>query len=147
MKELLLNDFKQAMLNKDKIAKDTITLIRSAILQVEKDEKRIVNNDDIIGIISKEIKKRKESLDSFIKANRTDSIEQTIREIDILYKYLPKQLTLEELEDIINKVISDINATSIKDMSKVMKSLQPHITGKADGKLVGTMVKETLNNI
>lgn len=147
MKDELLKELKQALKEKDEIRKNTITLLRAAILQVEKDEQRKLSEDEMKVIVSKEIKKRKESIEEYLKANRQDIANDLKREIEILSKYLPKQLTNEEVKKIVDEAITKVNATSIKDMSKVMKELMPSVSGKADGKQVSDIVKEKLNNL
>lgn len=147
MKEELLKELKEAMKNKDEIRKNTITLLRSAILQVEKDSQKELSEDEMISIVSKEVKKRKDSMDDYRKAGREDIIENLKIEIEILEKYLPEQLTNDEIEEIIEIAINDVGATSAKDMGKVMQNLRPKINGKADGKIVSQIVKEKLANI
>ncbi len=147
MKEELLKELKVAMKNKDEIRKNTITLLRSAILQVEKDTQKELNEDEMISIVAKEVKKRKDSIDDYKKAGREDIIENIKTEIEILEKYLPDQLTVEEIEKIVEIAINDVEATSAKDMGKVMQNLRPKINGKADGKIVSQIVKEKLENI
>ena len=147
MKEELLKELKEAMRNKDEIKKNTITLLRSAILQVEKDEQKTLTEDEMITIVAREVKKRKESIADYEKAERTDIVENLNKEIEILSKYLPEQLSKEEIETLVEQVISEVGATSPKDMGKVMQNLRPKTNGKADGKLVSEIVKEKLANI
>lgn len=147
MKEELLKELKDAMKNKDEIRKNTITLLRSAILQVEKDTQKELNEDEMISIVSKEVKKRKDSIEDYVKAGRDDIIENLKVEIAILEKYLPEQLSNEEIEKLVEAAISEVRATSPKDMGKVMQNLRPKINGKADGKVVSQIVKEKLANI
>lgn len=147
MKEQLLQDLKEAMKEKDTIKKDTITMLRAAILQVEKDTQKTLNDDEICAIVAKEVKKRKESLAEYEQANREDIVESLKREIEVLSKYLPEQLTKEEIEKLVEQAIVESEATSMKDMGKVMSNLRPKTAGKADGKLVSDIVKEKLANI
>ena len=95
MKEELLKALKEAMKNKDEIKKDTITLLRSAILQVEKDNQKQLSEDEMLAIVSKEVKKRKESIADYEKANREDIVQKLKKEIEILSEYLPEQLSEE----------------------------------------------------
>lgn len=147
MKEELLNELKEAMKNKDQLRKNTITLLRSAILQVEKDEQKTLTEDEMITIVAREVKKRKESIADYQKADRMDLVEDLNKEIEILSKYLPAQLSKEEIEALVEETIKEVGATSQKDMGKVMQSLRPKTNGKADGKLVSEIVKEKLANI
>lgn len=146
LKKQLLTDLKAAMKAKDKVRKSTITLIRAAILQEEKD-KQIddLEDSDIEAIISKQYKQRKDSLKEFEKAGRDDLIEQTKAEMAIIEDYLPKQLSQEEIGAIVEDTIQEIGAESMKDMGKVMKAIMPKVKGKADGKVVNQIVREKLN--
>ena len=147
MKEELLKELKEAMKNKDEIRKNTITMLRSAILQVEKDSKKVLNDDEIIGIVAKEVKKRKDSISDYEKADRQDIIDDLKKEIEVLSKYLPEQLTEEEIEKMVDIAINEVGATSARDMGKVMQYLRPKTNGKADGKVVSNIVKEKLSKM
>ena len=147
MKEELLQDLKEAMKEKDVIKKDTITMLRAAILQVEKDSQKILTDDEICAVVAKEVKKRKESIEEYKSASRDDIVENLNREIEILSKYLPEQLTTEEIEKMVDEAIKESGAQSPRDMGKVMSILRPKTAGKADGKLVSDIVKEKLANM
>ncbi len=147
MKELLLNDLKEAMRNKDELKKNTITMLRAAILQVEKDTQKTLSDDEMATIVSKEVKKRRDSIDDYKKGNRLDIVEQIEKEIEILSKYLPEQLTDEEIKSLVEQAIIETNATSPKDMGRVMQNLRPKTAGKADGKVVSDIVKQLLGNM
>ena len=147
MKEQLLQDLKEAMKEKDTIKKDAITMLRASILQVEKDTQKTLNDDEICAIVAKEVKKRKESLKEYEDANREDIVEGLKKEIEVLSKYLPEQLSKEEIEKLVVQAIIESQVTSLKDMGKVMSILRPKTAGKADGKLVSDIVKEKLANI
>lgn len=144
MKEELLNELKEAMRNKDELRKNTITMVRAAILQVEKDEQKQLTEDEMAAIISKEVKKRKESIADFEKADRQDLVENLNKEIEILSKYLPEQLSTEEIEKMVEEAITQVGAAGMKDMGKVMGILRPKTAGKADGKVVSDIVKAKL---
>ncbi len=147
MKEELLQDLKEAMKNKDTLKKDTITMLRAAILQVEKDSQKVLNDDEICAIVAKEVKKRKESVKEYEDAGREDIAENLKKEIEILSKYLPEQLTEEEIRKMVEDAIKESGAVSPRDMGKVMSILRPKTAGKADGKLVSDIVKEKLANM
>ena len=144
MKEQLLQDLKEAMKNKDTLMKDTITMLRAAILQVEKDNLKTLNDDEICGIVAKEVKKRKESVTEYENAGRQDIADNLKREIEILSKYLPEQLSQEEIAKMVDEAIAESGAASPRDMGKVMGILRPKTQGKADGKVVSDIVKEKL---
>ena len=145
LKERLMADLKDAMKNKDKLRKDVITMVRAAIKQKEVDERVELDDADIENIISKQLKEKKSSIEEFKKGNRQDLVDQTNAEIEILLKYLPEQLSDEELKEIIKKVIDENEITSMKDIGKLMKNVMPLIKGKADGKQVNLIAKELLN--
>ena len=145
LKERLMADLKDAMKNKDKLRKDVITMVRAAIKQKEVDERVELDDSDILDIISKQLKEKKSSIDEFKKGNREDLVKQTNDEIEILLKYLPEQLSDEELKEIIKKVIDENNITSMKDIGLLMKNVMPLVKGKADGKQVNVIAKELLN--
>ena len=145
MKEKLLEELKIAMREKDELRKNTITMLRAAILQIEKDGQKTLNDDEIQVVVSKEVKKRKESIEEFKKAEREDLVQGLEKEIEILSKYLPEQLSTEEVEKIVKEAIEKVGATSPKDMGKVMQEVRQKTQGKADGKLVSDIVKNLLN--
>ena len=145
LKERLMADLKDAMKNKDKLRKDVITMVRAAIKQKEVDERVELDDADIENIISKQLKEKKSSIEEFKKGNRQDLVDQTNAEIEILLKYLPEQLSDEELKEIIKKIIDENEITSMRDIGKLMKNVMPLIKGKADGKQVNIIAKELLN--
>ena len=144
LKEKLLEDLKECMKTKNIIRKNVIQMVRAAILQVEKDKQITLEDEQIIDIIAKESKKRKDSLSDYEKSGREDLINQVKEEIEILSEYLPKQLSSEELEKIIKQIIEEENATSMKDMGKVMKAAKEKIGARADGKTINEVVKSLL---
>lgn len=145
LKEKLLEDLKSAMKEKNTNKKNAVQMVRTAILQIEKDKGIEVADEQIIDIIAKEVKKRKDSLADFEKANRQDLIDQINEEIEVLEGYLPKQLTDEELEEIVSKIVTEVGATNIKDMGKVMKEAKAQIGARADGKRINERLKKILD--
>lgn len=145
LKEKLMDDLKTAMREKDEIKKNTVQMVRAAILQIEKDKGIKVEDEKIIEIIAKEVKGKKDALVDFEKGGRDDLVSQTNQEIAILQEYLPKQLTPEEIKTEVEKVIKDIGATSMKDMGAVMKEAKTRIGAAADGRAINEAVKELLN--
>ena len=144
LKEKLLEDLKVSMRDKNVVRKNTVQMVRAAILQIEKDTGSVVDDAKIIDIIAKEMKKKKDAMVDFEKAARQDLIDQTNEEMKVLEEYLPKQLSREEIKEIVSKVISDIGATSMKDMGIVMKESKSAIGAGADGKTINEVVKELL---
>ncbi len=145
LEKKLMEDLKVSMKNKDTIRKNTITLVRSAIKQIEIDERREVPEEEIIEIISKQLKEKRNVIGDFEKGDRQDLVDLTNQEIDILLKYLPEQLTEEDVEQIIVDTIEEVGATSMKDIGLVMKNVMPKVKGKTDGNIVSKIVKKRLS--
>lgn len=144
LKEKLLEDLKESMKEKNIIRKNVIQMVRAAILQIEKDKGIEVDDNKILEIIAKEVKTRNDSLEDFEKGGREDLVKQAREEISILSEYLPKQLTREELKEKITKIVSDLGATSMKDMGMVMKEAKAQIGTATDGRSINEVVKELL---
>ena len=144
LKEKLLNDLKVAMKEKNVNKKNAVQMVRTGILQIEKDKGIEVTDEQILGIIAKEVKIRKDSLSEYEKADRQDLIEQVTEEIKALETYLPKQLSDEELTEEVKKIIAQVGATSMKDMGTVMKEAKKTIGARADGKRINEVVKSLL---
>lgn len=144
LKEQLAQDLKASMKDKDVIRKNAVQSVRAAVLQVEKDSKVTLDDDGVIGVIAKEVKKRKDVLPDYEKSGRDDLIAELKREIEVLTGYLPSQLTQEELDGIVKEAIDRLGATSMKDMGKIMADVMPKITGRADGCAVNLTVKKIL---
>lgn len=146
IKDRLQEDWKAALKTKDKFTANVISTAKSAILLVEKTDNRKLEDEEVITILAKEVKQRRESMVEFEKGNRQDLVEQCKTEIEILLKYLPQQLGEEEIKQIVKESAEEVGANSIKDMGKVMSVVRPKIVGRADGKLVSQIIKEYLNN-
>ena len=135
MKTKLLEDLKEAMKQKDDIRKNTIQSIRASVLQEEKDKQIELDNNGIENIIVREKKKRIDSLEQFKKANRDELVKQTQYELEVINTYLPKQLSLEEIEQEVDNTIKELNVTSIKEMGKVIKTLKEKYGASIDCKM------------
>ena len=144
LKEKLMEDLKSAMKNKEEVRKNTIQMVRAGILQIEKDKGIQVEDDKILEIIAKEVKTKKDALKDFEKANRQDLIDQTNEEIEVLQKYLPKQLSREEIKTELEQIISKIAATTMKDMGAIMKEAKAKMGASADGKTINEVAKEIM---
>ena len=146
--ETISNDMKEAMKAHDKDSLNTIRLLKSAIdmyLVNNKMERNSCSDEIVIDIVSKQVKTHKESIEEFKKGNRQDLVDKLLKEIDLLSKYLPKQLTEEEINAEIDKVFDKVKPTSMKDMGLIMKELTPIFKGKADIKIVNEIVRSKLN--
>ncbi len=145
LKEKLMDDLKEAMKEKDIIRKNTVQMVRSAILQFEKDNKAELDDEGVTEVIAKELKRRRDVLPEYEKSGREDLIKDINREIEILLAYLPKQLSREELEEIVIDAIKATGAASMKDMGKIMGAVMPKTKGRADGKMINEIVKAQLS--
>ena len=140
LKEKLMEDLKTSMKSKNKVKKDTVILVRAAIKQREVDERIELSDAEIVDIIAKQVKQKKDSITDFEKGNRQDLIDQTNEEIKILLEYLPPQLSDEDLDSIVKEAIEKTGAQTKKDMGKLMAFIMPKVKGKADGKHVNEIV-------
>ena len=144
LKEQLKSDLKDAMRAKDILKRDSIRAINTMIKQIEVDRRIDLGDEDIITLVQKGIKQREEAIVQFKAASRDDLVQKEQSQIDIFSIYLPKQLTDEELEVIIAKIINSVGATTMKDMGKIMNPAKEKVGGSADGKRINQMVKKLL---
>ncbi|MBR1885208.1 MAG: GatB/YqeY domain-containing protein [Schwartzia sp.] len=146
LKEKLTADMKDAMRAKEagKQRLSVIRLVRGAVRQQEIDGKKELSDEDVLAVISKEVKQRRDSIEDFQKGGRDDLVAEAEAEIAILMEYLPEQLSEDEVRSLVKEAVAKSGATSPKDMGKVMKELMPKVKGRADGKLVNGIVKEFL---
>ncbi|MFD1038524.1 GatB/YqeY domain-containing protein [Virgibacillus byunsanensis] len=144
--EQLNLDMKQAMKNKDKDTLSVIRMVKASLqnesIKLGKDE---LSEDEELTILSRELKQRKDSLQEFKSAGRDDLVEKLEIEINILQEYMPKQLSNDELEAIVQSTIQEVNATSKKEMGKVMSAIMPKVKGKADGSQINKLVNKHLS--
>lgn len=146
IKDLLTEDMKQAMKDKEsgKLRLSVIRMARANIKNIEIDEKRELNDDEVLAVLMKEVKMRQDSAEEFAKAGREELVEQAKQEIAVLRKYLPEQLSDEELKVIVAEAVAETGAAGPKDMGKVMAAVMPKTKGRADGKRINAMVRELL---
>ena len=147
MKQNLLNDLVSAMKSQDKETLSVLRMVKGAIQLEEINKKSELSDEDFIGVISKQIKTRKESITEFEKAGRTDLVEQTSKEIEILNKYMPEQLSEEEILKVIDEAFNTVNPQTQSDMGKLMGFVTPKLKGKADMSFVSKTIKEKLANL
>lgn len=147
MRNRIFEDLKNAMKNQDKELLAVIRMVKGAISLEEINKKRELTDDEIIDVISKQIKTRKESIIEFEKGNRNDLVEKTQSEIEILNKYMPEQLSIEEVNEKIEEAFEEIKPTGMSDMGKIMGKVTPIFRGKADMSLVSKIIKDKLSNI
>ena len=145
LKETLFQDLKTAMKDKDTVRKNTIQLVRAGVLQIEKDNHVELDDDGVLDVIAKELKKRRDSLPEFEKSGRTDLIDNLNKEIEVLLGYLPEQLTEDEIQKIVEETIAETGAATMKDMGKVMCAVSSKVKGRADNRVVSGYVKKLLS--
>lgn len=144
LKEQLKEDLKTAMREKDVIKRDSIRAINTMIKQIEVDERKDLNDEDIIKLIQKGIKQREESISQYKAASRDDLVEQEQAQVDVFMLYLPMQVSEQELEAGMKEIVSQVGAISMKDIGKVMGAATKKFAGVADGKRINEMVKKLL---
>lgn len=145
--EKINEDIKNAMKAQDKEKLNVIRMVKSAIQLAEIEQKTKLSDEDVYGIIAKQIKMRKDSIIEFKKASRDDLIEQNEKEIEVLNSYMPEQLSEDEVLKIIDNVFNTINPTSVKQMGLIMKEVTPKIKGRFDMSEASKIIKEKFNNL
>lgn len=146
LNERLTEDMKAAMKSgpAGKVRLDTIRFLKAALKNVEIDKKAPLTDEDILGIVTKQVKQLRDSIAEFEKGGRTDLIEKANAEIEVLSGYLPQQMSADEVRELARQVVAEVGAQGPKDMGKVMGPLVARTKGRADGKLVQQIVKELL---
>lgn len=147
MKERINEDLKTAMKNQDKKTLAVIRMVKGAISLEEINTKKELTDDEVISIIAKQIKTRKESIEDFKRGNRQDLIDQTNDEIKILEQYMPEQLDKEEVERIINEIFDEIKPSSMADMGNIMKEAKTRLNGQADMGEVSKLIKDKISSL
>ena len=145
LKEKLNEDLKQAMRDKEVVKRDSIRAINTMIKQIEVDERRVLDDAEVIKLVQRGIKQREEAISQYSAAKRDDLVQKEQEQVDVFMLYLPKQLSDEELENGMKEIISEVGATSLKDMGKVMGVASKKFAGVADGKRINEMVKKLLS--
>ena len=145
LKNKLMDDLKSAMKDKDTVRKNAVQMVRASVLQVEKDNKLTLDDEGVIEVVAKEVKKRKDVLPEYEKSGRQDLIDELTREIEVLMVYLPQQMSEEEIEVLVIDAIAQTEAKSMKDIGKVMAVIMPKTKGKADCKVINNFVKKHLS--
>lgn len=144
LSEKINEDLKEAMKNKDSFKLGVIRMVKGAMQLAKKNPREELTDDDVINVLSKQVKMRREAIEQFEKAGRSDLVEQNKKEIEILSSYMPEELSMEELNKILDKVFDEVKPSSPKDMGLVMKAVTPLVKGRADMSLVSKLIKERL---
>ena len=144
MNEKIANDLKAAMKSGDKFKLSVLRMLKSALQLESISKKHELSDDEVMSVVKKQVKTRKDSIEEFKKYNKTEEVEKLEQEIEILNAYLPEEMSEEEISKVIDEVFNELNPTSMKEMGMVMKELNAKITN-ADMSLVSKMVKERLS--
>ncbi len=147
LRELIPEDLKNALRNKNTFELSVLRMLQAALVNKEIDKrKEALTDEDVISVVGTEIKKRRDAAREFENVNRPDAADQEKAEIEILMKYMPQQMSEDEIRDAVKKAVEDTQAESMQDIGKVMKVLMPQVKGKADGSIVNKIVKEALED-
>lgn len=147
LKDRLMDDLKASMIKKDEIRKSTIRMVRNAIKNAEIDSGRELNEGEILAVIAKEAKIRRESITEFQKGNRPDLVAVEEASLRILQEYLPQQMNRQEIEAEARLIINELGTSGPPQMGDVMRRLMPRLKGRADGRLVNEVVTDLLKNL
>lgn len=145
--EKLNEDMKTAMKSKDTFSLAVIRMAKGAIQLEAINKKKELSYEEEVGIISKQIKMRNDSIVEFEKANRVDLVNQYKEEVELLKKYMPEELTIEEIDKVIEEAFNNVKPSSPKDMGLIMKEVSPKLKGRADMQMVNAKIKEKLSNL
>jgi uncharacterized protein YqeY len=147
IEEKLLLDMKTAMKERDKLKLETIRGLRSQLKNASIDKRDNLTEEEVIQVLSGAVKKRKESIEQFKMVGRDDRAEIETQELNVIQNYLPQQLTQDEIIELVDSIISEVQADSLKDLGKVMSFIMPKIKGRAEGKIVQNIVRDKLSTL
>jgi len=137
-------DLKEARLAREDARRDALSLILNALRQAEKELQRQLSEDEELQVLQRERKKRLEAIEAYEAAGRDEAADREEFELDVLEDFMPDPLSEEEIEEIVDDVIAEVGATSIRDLGRVMADVMPQISGRADGSVVSQLVREKL---
>ena len=146
LEEIIFNDMKKALKGSEKLKLSTLRLIRAAIKNAEISKKDKLTEDEVIGIVANNLKKLEESLEIFTKGQRPELADKAKKEIETVKKYLPEQLSEEEVEKIAKETIIKFGFKGLQEIGPAMKEIMPQLKGKADGKMINEIVRDLLDN-
>ena len=137
-------DLKEARLARDDARRDALALLLSSLRSAEKDLQRALSDDEALQVLQRERKKRVEALEAYEAAGREEQAAREEFELDVIEEYMPDQLTEDEIDNIVDDVIAEVGATSLRDLGRVMADVMPQVSGRADGSVVSQLVREKL---
>jgi uncharacterized protein len=144
----ILNDYKEAMKKRDALKSSVISFLRAEMINLATAKKKgALDDTEVVSVIKKQIKQRKDSIELFTKGGRREMAEKEEKEMEILKSYLPPELSCEEILKIVEEVIAQTKSSSLKDMGKVIKEVNIRIASQADGKVVSEIVRERLSSL
>ena len=146
LQEQISAALKDAMRARDEVKMATLRLVLTAIKNREKEARSLLEDQEVISVITSQIKQRRESIEQYRKAGREDLAETEEKELQILQGYMPEQVSEEEISNTLDEIIAEVGAVSMKDMGKVMKAAMAKLAGKAEGGAINAMVKEKLSS-
>ena len=147
MFDRIQKDYIEAFKAKNTLKKDVLGLLKGAILNAKIDKKEDLTDEEITNLVEKQVKLRKDSVEEYKKAGKMDTVDTLNEEVNILMEYMPEQLSIEEVNKIIDDVFNKVNPTSQKEMGLIMKEVNPLLKGKADMKEVSNIIKDRLSNL
>ena len=147
MKTRLEDDLKQAMRSRDAARRDVIRYLRSEIRNQEIKVQEDLDDDGVVQVLSRQAQQRRDSIEAFTEANRTDLVEKEQAELEIIMEYMPQQMTSDEIASLVQQVVAEVGASGPGDMGKVMSQIMPKVRGRAEGREVSSIVMETLRGL
>ena len=147
MKARLEDDLKQAMRSRDTVRRDVIRYLRSEIRNQEIRVQEDLDDDGVVQVLSRQAQQRRDSIEAFSEADRTDLVEKEESELAIILEYMPQQMTSDEIASLVQQVVAEVGASGPGDMGKVMSHIMPHVRGRAEGREVSSIVMETLRGL
>ena len=147
MKVRLEDDLKQAMRSRDTVRRDVIRYLRSEIRNQEIRVQEDLDDEGVIQVLSRQAQQRRDSIEAFSEASRTDLVEKEESELEIILEYMPQQMTSDEIASLVQQVVAEVGASGPGDMGKVMSQIMPQVRGRAEGREVSSIVMETLRGL
>ncbi len=147
MKVRLEDDLKQAMRSRDTVRRDVIRYLRSEIRNQEIRVQEDLDDDGVVQVLSRQAQQRRDSIEAFSEASRTDLVEKEESELEIILEYMPQQMTSDEIALLVQQVVAEVGASGPGDMGKVMSQIMPQVRGRAEGREVSSIVMETLRGL
>ncbi len=147
MKSRLDDDLKQAMRDRDALRRDVVRYMRSEIRNEEIRTQKELDDEGVIQVLSKQAQQRRDSIEAYTGADRQDLVEKERSELSVILSYLPRQMTGDEITDLVQQVVAEVGASGPADMGKVMSAIMPQVRGKAEGREVSSIVQQTLRSL